>query len=87
MHGPSESSPLPVQGPTQEKGLIRAIDSFLAVGIDLDGVVKSRGWGVGRGTSSVCRGLTLAFSAKTPAVEVLSRDRAGLSEAPHLHPR
>lgn len=81
---PLVESPLPVQGPTQEKGLIRTIDSFLAAGIDLDGVVRAVAGGRD-GTAAVCRVLTLAFSAKTPALEVLSRGRAGLSEAPHLH--
>ena len=74
-------SPLPVQGPTQEKGLIRTIDSFLAAGIDLSGVVRAVAGGRG-GTPAVCRVLTLAFSAKTPSLEVLSRVRAGLFQAP-----
>lgn len=58
----------------------------MAAGIDLDGVVRAVAGGRD-GTAAVCRVLTLAFSAKTPALEVLSRGKAGFSEAPHLHPR
>lgn len=58
----------------------------MAAGIDLSGVVRAVAGGRG-GTAAVCLVLTLAFSAKTPALEMLSRVRAGLFEALHLHPR
>lgn len=63
---PLRVPPLPVQGPTQEKGLIRTIDSFLAAGIDLDGVVRAVAGGRG-GTAAVCLSANLRVLCQNPS--------------------
>lgn len=62
---PLSVPPLPDQGPTQEKGLIRTVDSFLAAGIDLDGVVRA-GDG-GRGGTGCLPSANLGILCQNPS--------------------